>query len=314
MAVYTKVSEEELATFLLDYDIGLAVSFSGITEGVENSNFRLTTDKGHYILTLYEKRVETSDLPFFIGLMSHLSTAGIDCPVPIADRSGEVLKQLNGRHAAIVSFMQGTSSNRPHAERCFAGGKALAQIHQAARDFKMIRSNALNHEAWIKLLDTVEADEKLIAEAQERLENILGQWPRNLPYGTIHADLFPDNVLFIGDNVTGLIDFYFACQDILSYDLAIMLNAWCFETDLSFNITKAKRLLAGYQSVRPLSAEEVDAIPVLCRGAAMRFFLTRLYDSINTPLEAQVRPHDPMEYWRRLNFHFQVEKPSAYGI
>ena len=323
MAVYTRVSEDELAEFLNDYDIGSATSFSGITEGVENSNFRLTTDKGNYILTLYEKRVNVDDLPFFIGVMDHLSDAGGNCPIPVADTSGKVLKTLNDRAAAIVSFMQGTSNNHPNAKRCDSAGKALAQMHMAAGNFDMIRPNALGHMSWKSLLAASEAgiedghgtiDKALFTSAKERLDDILSAWPEDLPMGVIHADLFPDNVLFTGEDVTGLIDFYFACQDILVYDLAIMLNAWCFEPDLSFNITKAKRLVAGYQSVRPLSDEEIAAIPILCRGAAMRFFLTRLYDWINTPKDAQVRPHDPMVYWKRLNFHFLVNAPSSYGM
>lgn len=323
MAVYTRVSEDELTTFLQDYDIGVATSFSGITEGVENSNFRLATDKGDYILTLYEKRVNADDLPFFIGLMAHLSDAGINCPIPIADSKGIILKTLNGRSAAIVSFMQGTSNNIPNADRCHSAGKALARLHNAAADFHMARPNALDHRSWSALLEASSDsadkannafDKTVIPKAAERLKDILSQWPEGLPTGTIHADLFPDNVLFTGDDVTGLIDFYFACQDILAYDLAIMLNAWCFDRDMSFNITIAKRLVAGYQSVRALSDDEKAAMPVLCRGAAMRFFLTRLYDWINTPQDAQVRPHDPMQYWKRLNFHFQVSTASSYGV
>ena len=319
MAVYTRVSEDELATFLNDYDIGTATSFSGITEGVENSNFRLSTTAGEFILTLYEKRVKEEDLPFFIGLMGHLSEKGISCPLPVADKNGVMLKKLNNRAATIVTFLQGTSNNNPNADRCFSAGMALAKLHLAASDFTIERANALDSAAWAPLLASChigdsDLDPSLISKAEERLEQILEAWPKDLPFGVIHADLFADNVLFTGDDVTGIIDFYFACQDALAYDLAIMLNAWCFEPDFSFNITKAKRLVSGYQSVRPLSDDEKNAMPVLARGAAMRFFLTRLYDWINTPKDAQVKPHDPMAYWKRLNFHFQVKAPSSYGI
>jgi homoserine kinase type II len=318
MAVYTPVSEDELGTFLAEYDIGETKAFSGITEGVENTNYRLTTTKGDFILTLYEKRVDPEDLPFFIGLMGHLAENGIACPVPIADTSGEVLKTLNGRSAAIVSFLKGGSNNKPSPERCGAAGSALAGMHLAASGFTGTRKNALSSASWTPLLAESangkgHFDPELINNTAERLDEILQDWPQDLPTGIIHADLFPDNVLFTGDDVTGLIDFYFACEDMLAYDLAVMLNAWCYESDFSINVTKARRLVAGYQSVRPLSDQERAALPVLCRGAAMRFFLTRLYDWINTPKDAQVRPHDPMVYWKRLNFHFNTTSPSVYG-
>jgi len=320
MAVYTRVDENDLASFLQTYDIGDATSFSGITEGVENSNYRLTTTEGAYILTLYEKRVKKEDLPFFIGLMAHMARGGITCPEPVADRNGHVLKELNGRAAAIVTFLSGTWNAHPSPARCRAAGNALARMHLAGRDFSMQRANALDASAWRPLLQSVDRGEvntlrpELFDEASARLDTILADWPDDLPRGVLHADLFPDNVLFVGDSVTGVIDFYFACNDMLAYDLAIMLNAWCFEPDGSFNITKSRQLIDGYQAVRPLSEVEIAAIPVLCRGSAMRFFLTRLYDWINTPPDAQVRPHDPMAYWKRLNFHQQVTSPQGYGV
>lgn len=320
MAVYTRVEENELASFLEHYDIGKAVSFSGITQGVENSNYRLTTEQGDFILTLYEKRVDAADLPFFIGLMGHMAGAGIPCPEPVSGNDGDVLRALNGRPAAMVTFLTGTSNTHPDAARCRAVGEMLARMHLAGLDFTMERPNALSAPAWQDLLNSCEKDAteaiqpELWDAASARLKDILTAWPDALPCGVLHADLFPDNVLFIGSEVTGVIDFYFACHDMLAYDLAIMLNAWCFEPDGSFNITKARHLQAGYQSIRPLSNAEITAMPVLCRGAAMRFFLTRLYDWINTPADAQVKPHNPMDYWKRLNFHFQVDKASAYGF
>ena len=320
MAVYTRVDEDQLAAFLEEYDIGQAVSFSGITQGVENSNYRLTTEKGDFILTLYEKRVDPADLPFFIALMGHMAAAGIPCPTPVQGRDGNVLRQLNGRPAAIITFLTGTYSNQPNAKRCRAVGTTLAQMHLAGADFTMKRPNALASAGWRPLLDAADRNKtdqirpELWDTASARLSSLLAEWPQDLPKGVLHADLFPDNVLFIDNTVTGVIDFYFACNDMLAYDLAIMLNAWCFEGDGSFNITKARHLLAGYQEARPLSEEEIAAMPILARGASMRFFLTRLYDWINTPADAQVKPHDPMDYWKRLNFHFQVEAASAYGF
>ena len=320
MAVYTRVDEDQLAELLSGYDIGEPTSFSGITQGVENSNYRLTTTAGNFILTLYEKRVERSDLPFFIGLMGHMADRGITCPKPVADKKGAILQEVSHRAAAIVTFLDGTWSNAPSSTRCFAAGEVLGQMHLAGADFKLERANALNVANLAPLLESSDKGEAdgispgLWSEAEVRLGGILADWPESLPRGVIHADLFPDNALFIGDKVTGVIDFYFACNDLLAYDLAIMLNAWCFEPDGSFNITKARQLVAGYQESRPLAPAEVEAVPLLCRGAAMRFFLTRLYDWINTPADAQVRPHDPMDYWKRLNFHHQVDTPGAYGF
>ena len=321
MAVYTHVGEDELKVFLGDYAIGEAVSFTGITHGVENSNYHLTTTSGEYILTLYEKRVAKEDLPFFIGLMQHMAGAGIVCPMPIADKAGVILKRLKGREAVIISFLEGIWSQTPTAERCFAGGEVLGRMHLAGASYPNERANALNTEAWRPLLESSvksgEAD-TLIPNVREKaslmLDEILAAWRSDLPCGIIHADLFPDNVLFVGDKVTGVIDFYFACNDIFAYDLAIMLNAWCFDANGEFNLNKAKQLMAGYQSVRKLSKEELEAIPILLRGAAMRFFLTRLYDWINTPKDAQVQRLDPLVYWQRLNFHQQKTTLKAYGL
>lgn len=319
MAVYTVIEDGELADFLGLYDLGQLLSFQGIAEGVENSNFLLRTERANYILTLYEKRVNQADLPFFLGLMGHLGAAGLSCPLPVADQKGRVLGRCAGRPAAIVSFLNGTSAAYPGTAKCQALGRALAQLHEAASDFSLTRPNALGPESWPGLLASVDRDPAdlpagLRAAAAEKLGEILASWPDGLPEGIIHADLFPNNVLFVGDQLTGLIDFYFACRDILSLDLAICLNSWCFEPDGSFNITKSRALLAGYESVRKLSAEETAALPVLCAGAAMRFFLTRLYDWLNTPEGALVKPLNPMDYWAKLRFHAHASGPQAYGI
>ena len=319
MAVYTTISDDELAALLARYDLGTLLSFQGIAEGVENSNYLLRTDKANYILTLYEKRTNKEDLPFFMGLMEHLAKAGIICPAPIYDNEGQILQNVAGRPAALVSFLDGVSHNVPNAAQCKELGRVLAKMHLATASFDMSRQNALGPDGWQPLLSSIEPHDtqlpdNLKALAQEKLALILSDWPKELPVGVIHADLFPNNVMFIGDELTGVIDFYFACTDALAYDLSICLNSWCFEHDGSFNVTKSAAMIEGYQSIRPLSKEEIAALPVLCRGSAMRFFLTRFFDWINTPADAFVKPHDPMEYWAKLRFHEKCSTASAYGI
>ena len=319
MAVYTEVADEELEAFLTAYDIGELRSYKGIAEGVENSNFLLHTTKDTYLLTLYEKRVAARDLPFFLGLMNHLAAKGIHCPVPIRDRKGEILGELAGRPAAIVSFLEGFSVRRPQPRHCAQLGEALAGLHVAGRDFTLRRENALTVTGWRPLFESCKAradevSQGLAIELETELDALEKNWPRGLAEGVIHADLFPDNVFFIGDELSGLIDFYFACNDTFAYDLAICLNAWCFEADGSFNITKARVLLQGYNAVRPLDAAELAALPLLARGSALRFLLTRLYDWLNHPPGAFVKPKNPLEYLKRLRFHRGVTSPASYGF
>lgn len=319
MAVYTQVSDDELVEFMAAYDLGEVLSCKGIAEGIENSNFQLTTSAGNYILTLYEKRVDARDLPFFLGLMEHLSAAGVPCPIPICGRDGENLRPLAGRPAAVISFLPGMWPRRITPEHCAELGSALAHLHLAGMDFPKPRGNSLSVAAWRPLFESIGPEiNELKMGLAARLDHVLGEleasWPDRLPTGVIHADLFPDNVFFLGDRLSGVIDFYFACSDILSYDLAICLNAWCFEADLSFNVTKAKRLFDAYGAVRPLAPVEIDALPVLAQGAALRFLLTRLYDWLNTPKDAYVTRKDPMEYDARLRFHRRVESAADYGI
>jgi homoserine kinase type II len=320
VAVYTDVADEELSAFLGLYDIGTLLSYKGIAEGVENSNFLLRTTKGSFILTLYEKRVHEADLPFFLGLMQHLAMQGLNCPLPVNNRSGEALGRLAGRPAAIVTFLDGVAVRRPTAQHCGALGGALAELHALAEDFRDgSRANALSLSAWRPLFSVAEAKADTVAVGlAERTLRELGSleraWPGNLPTGIIHADLFTDNVFFIGQKVSGLIDFYFACRDALAYDLAICLNAWCFEPDGSFNITKGRAMIAGYQSVRRLAGPEIEALPILCRGSALRFMLTRLVDWLNVPSGALVKPKDPLEYDRKLAFHRHVRHAREYGL
>src|SRR5215471_4178468 len=300
MAVYTDVPAEELTLFLCDYELGELLAYKGIAEGVENSNFLLHTGRGYFILTLYEKRVARDDLPFFLGLMEHLAARGLNCPQPVKNREGRVLGELAGRPAAIVTFLDGMWIRRPSPAHCAALGTALAELHLAGADFPLRRENALSVAGWRPLY---EAAQKQQADRVRRgLTDVLAaelaelerSWPRDLPQGVIHAALFPDNVFFLHDRLSGLIDFYFACTDTLAYDLAICLNAWCFETDHSYNVTKSKSLLIAYGAVRPLTAQERQALPLLARGAALRFLLTRLADWFDDRPAALVRRKDPM--------------------
>ena len=319
MAVYTEVSDEDLERFLAHYDIGEAVSCKGIAEGVENTNYLLQTDRGSFILTLYEKRVTPAELPFFLGLLDHLGGKGFPSPMPIHANDGEALRELCGRPAAIVTFLAGMWPRRATPDHCRALGEAVANLHLAGQDFTMRRPNDLSLAGWRKLFEATRARADEVADG---LAGILGReidyleanWPDGLESGIIHADLFPDNVFFRGDRLSGIIDFYFACNDFFAYDLAICINAWCFEPDGSFNITKARRMLAAYRAVRPVSAAEIEALPLLCRGGALRFLLTRLYDLLNHPEGALVQPKDPLEYLGKLRFHHDAAGPGAYGL
>jgi homoserine kinase type II len=319
MAVYTLVDDEELIAFLATYDLGELLSCKGIAEGVENSNYYLHTRAGSFILTLYEKRVAEADLPFFLDLLDHLAAKGVTCPQPVHNRAGQALGRLAGRPAAIVTFLDGYSIHHPEAVHCAALGEALACLHLAGADFAPRRANALSVSGWRPLFapaaaraEEVAAGLRQIVEAE--LDYLENGWPRGLPGGVIHADLFPDNVFFLGEIVSGLIDFYFACTDAYAYDLAVCMNAWCFDDQHRFQPHKAAAMLAAYQRLRPLAQAEIAAFPTLARGAAMRFLLTRFVDWLNVPPGALVRPKDPREYLAKLRFHQTVGDASAYGL
>jgi homoserine kinase type II len=319
MAVYTDVAAEELAEFLKSYDIGELLSYKGIAEGVENSNFLLHTTKAAYILTLYEKRVAVDDLPYFLSLMAHLAERGVRCPQPARNRNGEVYSELAGRPAAVINFLEGMWPRRPNAAHCAGVGDALAKMHLAGHDFPLFRKNPLSVAGWRPLFDRA-ADRADNVQAGLRdfiareLDHLEAHWPSDLPLGVIHGDLFPDNVFFLGDKLSGLIDFPFSCNDILAFDVAICLNAWCFEPDHSFNVTKARALLNAYGRARQLSEAEQNALPLLARGAALRFLLTRLVDFLNVPPGALVKPKDPLEYVRKLRFQQSVSSLRDYGV
>lgn len=327
MAVYTQVSDEALSAFLAEYDLGDALSFKGIAEGVENSNYYLETEKGRFILTLFEKRVNAAELPFFIGLKQHLAAKGYPCPEPVMGRDGAALRTLEGRPAVIVTFLEGLSPRRPNVRQCRELGAGLARMHLALEDFAMVRENSLGPKAWAPMWQgRGEAADALQPGLASTVDAALARirsaraFSGSLPRGTIHADLFPDNAFFLGDRFSGAIDFYFACTDALAYDVAVCLNAWAFDegnasdaSRLEYNFSKGAALLAGYQSVRLLTDDELAALPALCLGAAMRFFLTRFVDWTSTPAGALVRPKNPLEYAARLAFHLRMESAEGYG-
>lgn len=316
MAVYTELEEGVLRDFLQLYPVGALCSFRGIEEGVENSNFLLETTEGRYILTLFERRIKAGELPWFLGLMEHLARQDIACPAPVVGCHGQALGTLAGRPAVIVSFLPGKARmiSEIDEESCHNLGRYLALLHKAGQVYTAERPNALGPEGWAELLEkcTNGGDTKLetlITEAQIALSDVTQYWPRggSLPYGQIHADLFPDNVFFRENSseISGVIDFYFACTDFLAYDLAICLNAWCFREEREFCPVRAESLIKGYEESRPLTQAEKAALPILCQGAALRFLLTRLYDWVNTPVDAKVTRKDPWAYQHRLTFFRQ---------
>lgn len=319
MAVYTDINEDELSAFLNLYSVGSLLSYRGIAEGIENSNFMLHTDHGTFILTLYEKRVSKNDLPFFLHLMQHLNHKGVVCPQPVLQNNGLMIGELAGRPAAIITFLEGMWMRKPTVQHCREVGKGLAQLHCGGMDFSSTRENSLSIHNLRPLWNSCseDADELAVglkSQINQELDFLENACPQNLPTGIIHADLFNDNVFFINDQLSGIIDFYFACNDYLAYDLAICLNAWCFERDLSYNLTKGQKMLENYQSIRKLSKEEIDYLPLLARGAALRFFLTRTYDWFNTPKDSLVVKKDPLEYLRKLNFFRDVSSSFELGF
>ena len=322
MAVYTEIDSDTLAEFAAQYPLSQIDEFKGITAGVQNSNFLLTTADAKYILTIYESSangVAAADLPFFLGLMLHLSAQGLSCPVPLARKDGGLISTIKNKPAALVSFLEGRSVKTPRPEHCRALGAAMAQMHLAGDGFELTRPNNHGLGNWQALFERChsraeEVSPDLTRAMEREMTRLKENWPDNLPTGIIHADLFPDNVFFMQGDMSGLIDFYFACNDFYAYDLAIALNAWCFEADATFNVTKARALLSGYQNLRPLAPEEIDAVPILGAGAAMRFLTTRLFDWLNQVDGAQVEPKNPNDFLRRLRFHRTATRPEDYGL
>ena len=319
MAVYTKLEHKEVDRFLEQYNINNFKDFKEITEGVENTNYLIKTLGQDYILTIYEKRVDENDLPFFIKLLSILSENNFPCPKPIPNKNNEKINKIKNKNAALVTFLNGHSKTRITTEDCFEIGKITAQLHEITKKFNIYRKNNLSIESWQSIFDKIikqkiDLDESIIKKTKNYLNFLKDKWPKELPQGIIHADLFPDNIFFTNNKVSGIIDFYFACNDFFAYEIAICLNSICFDNNSTFNMTKAKNLIDGYSSTRGLSEDEKKYLPILSMGAAMRFFLTRLYDFYHTDNKANVKIKDPFEYLKKIEFHSTIKNFNEYFI
>ena len=319
MAVYTKLEHQEVRQFLEQYNINNFKDYKGITEGVENTNYLIKTSEQDYILTIYEKRVDENDLPFFIKLLSYLSENKFPCPKPIPNKNNEKINRIKNKNAALVTFLNGQSKNKITSEECFEIGKITAQLHEITKKFDINRKNNLSIENWESIFEKtikqkIDLDESIIKKTKNYLNFLKDKWPKNLPQGIIHADLFPDNIFFTNNKVSGIIDFYFACNDFFAYEIAICINSLCFDNNSTFNMTKAKNLIDGYTSIRTLSEDEKKYLPILSMGAAMRFFLTRLYDFYHTDNKADVKIKDPFEYLKKIEFHSTIKNFNEYFI
>ena len=320
MAVYTKFNQNKINEILSNYNLGKLDSFKGIEEGIENTNYFLSINKKKFILTVYEKRVKSEDLPFFSELMSLLNKANFQCPAPVNNNKNNTITDFEGKKMMIVSFLEGKAKKKLSPNNCKSIGIEIAKMHQLTKNFKLKRQNDLSVKSWRNLFDSVKdkctkIHKDLPKLIEENLSNVEKNWPKDLPKGIIHADLFQDNIFFIKDKFSGVIDFYFSCEDFFAFEIAICFNALCFdgsETNLSFNVTKAKHFIDGYSSVRKITEEEIKSIKVLSQGAALRFLLTRVFDTLNKVEGAIVKIKDPMEYLKRLEFHKNAKNHEDY--
>ena len=320
MAVYTKLTENKLKDFFSKYNLGKVISFSGIKEGIENTNYLVKTENNNFILTIYEKRVSSEDLPFFMGLMKNLVIDNFPSPEPIINKNGNYITEISGKKAAVVSFLSGSAKKNLTPKNCYQVGVATAKLHTITEKLSLVRKNKLSVNNWKEIFQKVKKDcskinKNLSIVIEKNLEEIESNWPKNIPSGIIHADLFADNIFFKNDKLTGIIDFYFSCNDFYAFEIAICLNALCFEginENLSFNVTKAKKFMDGYNSVRQISENEKKSLKILCQGAAIRFLLTRVFDYLNLVEGALVKVKDPIEYLKRLEFHNQVNNYQDY--
>jgi len=320
MAIYTKLSENNLKEFFLKYNLGKLLNYKGIQEGIENTNYFIQADKGKFILTVYEKRVEEKDLPFFMGLMKNLFDANFPSPEPIINKNGNYVTEISGKKAAVVSFLEGSAKKSLDPHDCHKVGIQTAKLHLITKNLTGKRENKLSVSSWRKIYKKIQKDcsrihPNLAKIIEKNLHEIENNWPKNIPSGIIHADLFPDNIFFKDNKLTGIIDFYFSCYDFYVFEIAICLNALCFEgqkENLSFNVTKAKKFIDGYSSIKKITEEEKKYLKILCQGAAMRFLLTRVFDYLNLTEGALVKIKDPIEYLKRLEFHNSVKDYQDY--
>ena len=320
MAVYTQLNQNKIEEILSNYNLGKLDSFKGIEEGIENTNYFLSVNKKKLILTIYEKRVKSDDLPFFSNLMSSLNKANFKCPAPVRNNNNSTITNFNDKKLMIVSFLEGKAKSNLSPENCKAIGIETAKMHELTKNFKIKRHNDLSINSWRSLFDTVKDQcstlhKDLPKLIEENLNSVEKNWPKDLPKGIIHADLFHDNIFFNKDKFSGIIDFYFSCEDFFAFEIAICFNALCFDgikENLSFNVTKAKNFIDGYSSVRKLSDLEKQSIKVLSQGAALRFLLTRVFDALNTVEGAIVKVKDPIEYLQRLEFHKNSKNHEDY--
>ena len=320
MAVYTKLSENELEVFFSKYNLGKLLNYKGIKEGIENTNYFIQTEKGKFILTLYEKRVEEKDLPFFINLMRNLFDKNFPSPEPIINKNGNYISEILEKKAAVVSFLDGYAKKVLNPNDCREVGINAAKLHLITKDLTGRRENKLSINSWRKIYIKVKKNcskihPNLPEIIEKNLDEIEKNWPKNIPSGIIHADLFPDNIFFKNNKLSGIIDYYFSCYDYYAFEIAICLNALCFEgknENLSFNVTKAKKFIDGYSNIRKLTEREKKSLKVLCQGAAIRFLLTRVFDFLNLTEGAIVKIKDPVEYLKRLEFHDSVTNYQDY--
>ena len=320
MAVYTKFNRDKIEKILSYYDLGKLDQFKGIEEGIENTNYFLSVEKKKFILTIYEKRVKSEDLPFFSDLMSSLNKANFKCPAPIINKQNKTITDFEGKKLMIVSFLEGKAKQNLSPLNCKSIGIEIAKMHKITKDFKFSRENDLSVKSWRNLFDSVKGKCSKIHKdlpklIEENLKDVEKNWPKDLPRGIIHADLFHDNIFFIQDKFSGIIDFYFSCEDFFAFEIAICFNALCFDgfkDNLSFNVTKAKNFIDGYTSIRKLNEKEKNNIKVLSQGAALRFLLTRVFDALNTVEGAIVKIKDPIEYLKRLEFHKNSKNYEDY--
>jgi len=320
MAVYTKLTETELKEFFSKYDLGEVINYSGIKEGIENTNYFTETEKGKFILTIYEKRVEEKDLPFFISLMRNLYDKNFPSPEPIINKNGSYISDVLKKKASVVSFLEGNAKKNLNPNECYQVGNYTAKLHSITKNLNSKRENKLSVRSWREIFNKVKKDcskihGNLSQTIEKNLNDIEKNWPINIPSGIIHADLFPDNIFFKKNKLSGIIDYYFSCHDFYAFEIAICLNALCFEgtkENLSFNVTKAKKFIEGYSKIRELSENEKKSLQILCKGAAIRFLLTRVFDFLNLIEGAVVTVKDPVDYLKRLEFHENIKDYEDY--